>query len=101
MAEGHKICEGLQVSAIIEKLSPTWKEYTNNLKYQRKEISLEGLIIGIRFEEDNRNAEHRERLDLGNEANLVDGNSIGNNFVRNLFKNFKDKVKERNSQEKQ
>ena len=29
LAEGYKICEGFQVSSIIAKLSPSWKDYKN------------------------------------------------------------------------
>ncbi|XP_022883616.1 uncharacterized protein LOC111400427 [Olea europaea var. sylvestris] len=86
IAKGYKICEGFQVSSIIEKLPPTWKEYKNSLKYKRKEMSLEDLIIRIRIEEDNRMAERKERPDFDTKANLIEGSSgtkkpIGN-FTR-------------------
>ena len=48
-----------QVAAIIEKLSPTWKDFKNYLKHKRKEMSIEGLIIRLLIEEDNRGYEKK------------------------------------------
>lgn len=72
IVEGYKICESFQVSAIIENLAPTWKEYKNSLKHKRKEIFLEDLIIKSRIEEDNRMTECSERPDLGTKANFIE-----------------------------
>ena len=36
-----------QVAAIIEKLSPTWKDFKNYLKHKRKEMTFEDLIIRL------------------------------------------------------
>ena len=46
-----------QVIAIIEKLSPAWKDFKNYLKYKRNEMSIEDLVIRLRIEEDNRGSE--------------------------------------------
>ena len=74
MAEGYKICEGFQVSAIIEKLPPSWKEYKNGLKHKHKEMSLADLTMRIRIEEDNRNSEQKQKTaELNSKANLVEG----------------------------
>lgn len=95
IVEGYKICEGFQVSAIIEKLPPSWKEYKNSLKHKIKEMSLEDLIIRIMIEEDNRMAERRERPDLGTNANLIEGGSDSKKAVGNFTKsqNFKGRFK--------
>ncbi|XP_022886721.1 uncharacterized protein LOC111402572 [Olea europaea var. sylvestris] len=95
IAERYKIYEGFQVSAIIEKLPPSWKEYKNSLKHKRKEMFLENMIIRIRIEEDNRMAERKERPDFDTKANLIEGSSrtkkpIGN-FTRG--QNFKGRNK--------
>lgn len=39
---------------VLEKLPPSWKEFKNYLKYKRKEMDLEGLIVRLRVEENNR-----------------------------------------------
>ena len=56
-AEGMSVSESFQVAAIIEKLSPSWKDFKNYLKHKRKEMRLEDLIVRLRIEEDNRSSE--------------------------------------------
>lgn len=53
-AENLSVGETLQVGCIIEKLPPSWKDFKNYLKHKRKEMDLEGLIVRLRVEEDNR-----------------------------------------------
>ncbi|KZV56992.1 hypothetical protein F511_08150 [Dorcoceras hygrometricum] len=53
-AEGMTLSESFQVAAIIEKLSPTWKDFKNCLKHKRKEMNVEEIIVRLRIEEDNR-----------------------------------------------
>ena len=53
------LCETFQVAAIIEKPPLTWKDFKNYLKYKRKEMSIEDLIIRLRIEEDNRGSEKK------------------------------------------
>ena len=53
-AAGMMINETFQVASIIEKLSLSWKNFKNYLKYKRKELSIEDLIVRLRIEEDNR-----------------------------------------------
>ena len=86
LAEGYSICEGFQVSSIIEKLPPSWKDYKNGLKHKKKEMTLEDLIVRLRIEEDNRNAERKEKnSEFSSKANLVEGKSNGNQ-KQNQFK---------------
>uniref|UniRef100_A0A1U7VI37 Uncharacterized protein LOC104217448 n=1 Tax=Nicotiana sylvestris TaxID=4096 RepID=A0A1U7VI37_NICSY len=61
LAEGLVINEAFQVAIIIEKLPPLWKEFKNYLKHERKEMSVEDLIVRLRIEEDNKAAERRGR----------------------------------------
>ncbi|XP_070043020.1 uncharacterized protein [Nicotiana tomentosiformis] len=61
MIEGMVINEAFQVAAFIEKLHPLWKDFKNYLKYKRKEMTLEDLIIRLRIEEDNKAAEKKSR----------------------------------------
>ncbi|XP_070003221.1 uncharacterized protein [Nicotiana sylvestris] len=61
LAEGMVINEAFQVAAFIEKLPPLWKDFKNYLKRKRKEMTLEDLIVRLRIEEDNKNAEKKSR----------------------------------------
>uniref|UniRef100_A0A1S4CHW9 Retrovirus-related Pol polyprotein from transposon TNT 1-94 n=2 Tax=Nicotiana TaxID=4085 RepID=A0A1S4CHW9_TOBAC len=61
LAEGMVINEAFQVAAFIEKLPPLWKDFKNYLKHKRKEMTLEDLIVRLRIEEDNKNAEKKSR----------------------------------------
>uniref|UniRef100_A0A1S4CMI8 Retrovirus-related Pol polyprotein from transposon TNT 1-94 n=1 Tax=Nicotiana tabacum TaxID=4097 RepID=A0A1S4CMI8_TOBAC len=61
LAEGMVINEAFQVAAFIEKLPPLWKDFKNYLKHKRKEMTLENLIVRLRIEEDNKNAEKKSR----------------------------------------
>ena len=59
LAEGIMLSETFQVAAIIEKLPLAWKDFKSYLKHKRKEMNIEGLVVKLRIEEDNRNAEKR------------------------------------------
>ncbi|XP_070024877.1 uncharacterized protein [Nicotiana sylvestris] len=61
MIKGMAINEAFQVAAFIEKLPPLWKDFKNYLKYKRKEMALEDLIVRLRIEEDNKAAEKKSR----------------------------------------
>ncbi|KAH9686503.1 hypothetical protein KPL70_014374 [Citrus sinensis] len=60
LAEGMHLSETFQVAAIIEKLPSAWKDFKSYLKHKRKEMNIEGLVVKLRIEEDNRNAEKKE-----------------------------------------
>ena len=47
-AEGMMLSETFQVTAIIEKLPPTWKDFKNYLKHKRKDMSIEDQVIRLR-----------------------------------------------------
>ena len=53
------ISESFQVASIIEKLPSGQKDFKNYLKYKRKEMSLEDLILRLRIEEDNSGSDKR------------------------------------------
>ena len=42
---------------MIEMLPPSWNDFKNYLKHKPKEMNLEDLVIRLKIEEDNRNAE--------------------------------------------
>ena len=71
--EGMSLSESFQVAAIIEKLSPLWKEFKNYLKHKRKEMRLEDLIVRLRIEEDNRASEKKAGKGfMESKANVVE-----------------------------
>ena len=51
--------EVFQVVAMIEKLPPSWNDFKNYLKHKHKETKLEDLVIRLKIEEDNKNAEKK------------------------------------------
>ena len=71
LAELMMFSETFQVAAIIEKLPPAWKDFKSYLKYNHKEINIEGLVVKLRIEEDNRNAE-KEGVISVDKANVVE-----------------------------
>ncbi|KAH9751211.1 hypothetical protein KPL71_014192 [Citrus sinensis] len=71
LAEGMHLSETFQVTAIIEKLPPAWKDFKSYLKHKRKEMNIEGMVIKLRIEEDNRNAERRGAIFMA-KANFVE-----------------------------
>ncbi|KZV52213.1 hypothetical protein F511_07168 [Dorcoceras hygrometricum] len=71
-AEGMTLSDSFQVAAIIEKLSPAWKDFKNYLKHKRKEMNVEELIVRLRIEEDNRNSEIRLFTPNVAKANVVE-----------------------------
>ena len=59
--EDMVVNEAFQVATMIEKLPPSWNDFKNYLKHKRKEMKLEDLVIRLKIEEDNRNAEKKSR----------------------------------------
>ncbi|CAL2238496.1 unnamed protein product [Prunus armeniaca] len=75
LAEGMKISDSFQVKFIIEKLSPSWKDFKSYLKHKRKEMTLEDLILRLQIEEDNRISEKKGVVsNMEAKANIVESN---------------------------
>ena len=51
--EDIKLLEPFVVGYLVETLLESWKDYKNNMKHKRKQMSLENVIIHIRIEEQN------------------------------------------------
>ncbi|CAJ2666075.1 unnamed protein product [Trifolium pratense] len=52
ITEGMPLHEQFQISVIIDKLPPSWKDFKNQLRHKTKEFSIEGLITRLRIEEE-------------------------------------------------
>ena len=73
--EDIKLPESFVASYLVETLSESWKDYKNNMKHKRKQMSLEDVIIHIRIEEQNRNRDNiniEKAKELSSKANVVE-----------------------------
>nr|GEY25544.1 hypothetical protein [Tanacetum cinerariifolium] len=70
-AKGMTLSKTFQVAAIIEKLPPSWVDFKNYLKYKRKEMSVEDLVVHLRIEEDNRLAQKDTHTHDSAKANMI------------------------------
>ena len=78
-AKGIILSKTFQGLAIIEKLPPTWKDFKNCLKYKRKEMSIEDLIIRLFIEEHNRGCKEKETHNPSEaKANFVEHGQTSN-----------------------
>ncbi|KZV37141.1 hypothetical protein F511_15061 [Dorcoceras hygrometricum] len=78
IAEGMEINEPFQVAAIIEKLSQMWRDFKNYLKHERKELTLEELIVRLRIEEDSRTSDaktYKKAMEAEAKANLTESSN--------------------------
>ncbi|XP_070675719.1 uncharacterized protein [Malus domestica] len=89
--EGMVINESFQVASFIKKLPPSWKEFKNYLKYKRKEMTLEDLIVRLRIEDDNKKKEKGLVSIVEAKTNVVEGSSS-----KQKLKFQKTKEKEKN-----
>ncbi|XP_034203643.1 TNF receptor-associated factor family protein DDB_G0272829-like [Prunus dulcis] len=75
--EGMNLDEQFQVTVIIDKLPPSWKDFKNAMRHKTKEFSLESLITRLRIEEEAR------KHDMKEEVLLVSNNKKNHNSNRN------------------
>lgn len=54
IVEAMLVNDAFQVAAMIEKLSPSWRDFKNYLKHKRNEMKLEDLVVHLKIEEDNK-----------------------------------------------
>ena len=59
--EDIKLPEPFVVVYLIETLPDSWKDYKNSMKYKRKQISLEDVIIHTRIKEQNETRDKAEK----------------------------------------
>uniref|UniRef100_A0A2N9HB68 Uncharacterized protein n=1 Tax=Fagus sylvatica TaxID=28930 RepID=A0A2N9HB68_FAGSY len=65
-SEGVRVDEQIQVSAIIDKLPKSWKEFAKVLRHKQKELSIEAIITRLRVEEEARNQDKAVELNGAN-----------------------------------
>ena len=67
-----KLPEPFVVGYLVKTLLKSWKDYKNNMKHKRKQMSLEDVIIHIRIDKQNRNKDNVEKAkELSSKANVV------------------------------
>ena len=71
--EDIKLLEPFVVGYLVETFPESWKDYKNNMKHKRKQMSLKDVINHVRIEEQNRNRNNVEKAkELSFEANVVE-----------------------------
>jgi hypothetical protein len=64
-SEGVRVDKQMQVSAIIDKLPESWKEFAKVMRHKQKELSIEAIITRLRVEEEVRNQDKAvEQMEL-------------------------------------
>ncbi|XP_021810132.1 uncharacterized protein LOC110753527 [Prunus avium] len=72
LTKGCFINEHFQLGAIIEKLTPSWKDFKIYLKHKRREMSMKDLILRLRVEEDHRKGDKGEVPVMEAKANVIE-----------------------------
>lgn len=81
--------ETLVCGSLIEKLPKSWKDYKNNVKHKRKQMSLEDLILHIRIEEKNYMQDKVIKAkEISSKANVIEGKS-SKHYNKSKFSNAK------------
>ncbi len=75
-SEEVRVDKQMQVSAIIDKLPESWKEFAKILRHKQKELSIEAIITHLRVEEEVRNQ------DKAMELNGANGTKV--NFITSI-----------------
>ena len=83
------------MTALIEKLSPLWRDFKNYLKHKHKEMGLEDIIVRLQIEEDNRQSTRLVGNKMESRANVIEHVSkrqkqklSGQNSIENDQKKF-------------
>ncbi|KAK2997685.1 hypothetical protein RJ639_025752, partial [Escallonia herrerae] len=68
---GMVLDENFHVGAIVAKLPPTWKEYRNKLKHNKKYLALDQLMQHLQIEEETSNHENELAKEIVVKAHVV------------------------------
>nr|GEV07111.1 putative zinc finger, CCHC-type [Tanacetum cinerariifolium] len=90
---GLNMNESISVSSIIEKLTPSWKDFKHSLKHNKDELSLVQLESHFRIEESLR-AEENGKCKGKEIAGSSSVNMIEDGKNKSINKNFKGKKEE-------
>ncbi|KAK3025700.1 hypothetical protein RJ639_041705 [Escallonia herrerae] len=82
ISEGIKVDEQMQVAAIIDKLSNSWKEFQKGLRHKQSELSIVNLMARLQIEEEARKQDKKNEAlannTHANHANSHQGNGNAN-----------------------
>ncbi|KAK3009051.1 hypothetical protein RJ639_014142 [Escallonia herrerae] len=81
--------ENFHVGAIVDKLSPTWKEYRNKLKHKKEDLALDQLMQHLQIEEKTRNREKELTKETVVKAHVVTDKDEMKNSIRHDQNKFK------------
>ena len=71
--EDIQLPESFVAGYLVETLPKSWKDYKNNMKHKKKQMSLEDVIIYIKTEEQNQNRDNVEKAkEFSSEANVIE-----------------------------
>ena len=71
--EDIQLPESFVAGYLVETLPKSWKDYKNNMKHKKKQMSLEDVIIYIKTKEQNQNRDNVEKAkEFSSEANVVE-----------------------------
>ena len=83
LSKGMNLSETFQVTAMVEKLPPSWTDFKYYLKHKRKEMTIEDLVVRLRIEEDNKMALKGTLVEASAKANMVDHGQSSRGFKGN------------------
>lgn len=89
--------ESIIVSSIIEKLSPSWKEFKKGLKHKKEDITLQELSQHLWVEEETRRLKVTDQMAQVSNVHVVndDGGKKGKGKRKGNFQSNKDSNKKR------
>ena len=71
--EDIKLPKPFVAGYLVETLPKSWKDYKNNMKNKRKQMSLEDVMIHIKIQEQNQKKDNVEKTkELTSKANVVE-----------------------------
>ena len=87
-AEGMVLPENFITGTIIHKLPPSWKDFKSFLKYKRKKMTLEDLIVKLRIQVDIHNNDKKAKAHdlLDAKANMLEQSDPSNKRLSQLQK---------------
>ncbi|KAL5848968.1 hypothetical protein ACOSQ4_006981 [Xanthoceras sorbifolium] len=62
ISKGMSLDEQFQITVLIDKLPPNWKDFKSVLRHKTKEFSLESLITRLRIEEEARKQDQKDEV---------------------------------------